>query len=183
MFSVKENIHKFPNLDYWDFNVEFQINNQSHRFYIHTLDQVFMGGHISINRAINEEKTLYCFIDVGEEHRGDFLKVGSFSLTWKPDENECYIGTLWIEPEFRGNGLATYIFNEIIDLADELGIVLTLHAMPFISPKRKPTDEEILKLKDYYRRFGFKESSTTKGTGFDCSMERLPRIRRHSQNN
>ncbi|MFX0052844.1 MAG: GNAT family N-acetyltransferase [Candidatus Hermodarchaeota archaeon] len=174
MFSVKENIQQFPNFDYWDFVVEFQTNNQSHSIYFHALDQVFMGGHISLKRAIDQEKTLFCFIDIGEEFRGDFLKVGSFSLVWRPEKNECYIGTLWIEPEFRGNGLANDIFNEIINLADELGIILTLHAVPFISPEEKPTDQEILKLKDYYRRFGFVENSTTKGTGFDCSMERLP---------
>ncbi|UCG89601.1 MAG: GNAT family N-acetyltransferase [Candidatus Heimdallarchaeota archaeon] len=174
MFSVKEIIQNSPYIDYWVLIVEFQINNQQHSFNIHTLDQVFMGDHISLKRAIDQKETLRCFIDIGEEVGGDFLTHGSFSLTWKPEENECYIGTLWIEPEFRGNGLATYIFNEIINFADELGIILTLHAMPFINPRKKPTDEEISKLKDYYRRFGFKENLETKGTGFDCSMERLP---------
>ncbi|MFX1283191.1 MAG: GNAT family N-acetyltransferase [Promethearchaeota archaeon] len=176
MFSVKETIRNFPYFDYWDFKVEFQIDNQCYCINIHTLDQVFNGEHISFRRAIDQKKTLRCFVDIGEEVGGDFLTLGSVSLTWKPEEKECYIGTVWIEPDYRGHGLATYIFNEIINFADEFEIPLSLHAMPFINPERKPTDEEILKLKDYYRRFGFKENSIIQGIGYDCSMERLPRI-------
>ncbi|MFX0120928.1 MAG: GNAT family N-acetyltransferase [Promethearchaeota archaeon] len=174
MFSVKETIQDFSSFNYWDINVEFQINNRSHIFNMHSIDQVFMGEDISLKRAIDQKITLRCFIDIGEVFIENFNMVGSVSLTWLPKENECYIGTIWIEPEFRGNGLATYILNEIIRFADEEGIVLALHAMPFINPQRKPTDKEISRLKAYYRGFGFKENSKTKGTGFDCSMERLP---------
>ncbi|MFX0209164.1 MAG: hypothetical protein ACFFDT_24485, partial [Candidatus Hodarchaeota archaeon] len=66
MFSVKETIQNFPYFGYWDFIVEFQIDNQRHSFNLHTLDQVFMGENISLKRAIDQKKTLNCFIDVGE---------------------------------------------------------------------------------------------------------------------
>ncbi len=174
MYSVGEINQNLAYFDYWDFQVEFRINNQFHSFNINSMDQIFMGEYISLKRAIDQKKALQCFIDVGEEIRGDFLIIGSVSLTWKPEEKECYIGTLWIEPEFRGNGLASYILNEIVNFADELGILLALHAMPFIHPEKKPTDEEILKLKAYYRQFGFEENPETKGIGFNCIMERLP---------
>lgn len=183
MYSVDKFNQNFKYLDDWDFQVEFRLNNQLSSFDIDTLDQVFMGEYMSLKKAIEQKNRLQCFIDVGEEVRGDFLALGSVSLTWKPEENECYIGTLWIEPDFRGNGLATYIFNEIINFADELGIILTLHAMPFIDPEKKPTTEDISELKDYYRRFGFRRSSDTKGIGYDSLMERLPRISLNCQNN
>lgn len=175
MLSIVEINQNLPCFDCLDFQVEFRINNQLRSFNIHSIDQVFLGENISLKRAIDQKTILQCFIYVGEEFGGDFLKAGSVSLTWKPEQNECYIGILWITQEFRGNGLATYILNEIITFADELGIVLALHAMPFISPEEKPTYEDIFKLKDYYRRFGFRENSETKGIGFDNSMDRLPR--------
>ncbi|UCG00438.1 MAG: GNAT family N-acetyltransferase [Candidatus Heimdallarchaeota archaeon] len=174
MYSVTETNQDCANLDYWDFQVEFQTNSQFCHFNINSLEEVFMGEPISLKRVIDQKKTINCFIDIGEEIKDDFLRIGSFSLAWKAKKNECYIGTLWIEPEFRGNGLSTYIFEELTEIADELGITLTLHAMPFISPEKKPTDEEILKLKNYYHRFGFKENSEMKGIGFDCLMERIP---------
>ncbi len=173
MYSVDEINQNFQHLDYWEFQVEFRINDQLRRLNINSIDEVFLGEHISLKKAIDQNETIHCFIDVGEEGEV-FHKVGSVSLTWKPEANECYIGTLWIEPEFRGNGLATNILNEIINLADELGIILTLHALPFINPENKPTDEEILKLKHYYRRFGFQDNLETNGIGFDCLMERAP---------
>ncbi len=176
MYSVDKINQNFSFLDYWDLQVEFRINKQLLNFKINNMDQVFMGEHISLKRAIDQKKTIQCFIDLGEEIGNDFLLIGTVSFTWKPERNECYLGNLWIKPEFRGNGLATYILNEIINFADELGIVLTLHALPFISPEKKPTNEEILKLKDYYQQFGFYENLETDGIGFNCSMKRFPRI-------
>jgi len=182
MYSVDEINQNFLHLDYWEFQVEFQINNQRRLFNINSMDEIFLGDQISIKKAMDQKETLHCFIDIGEDIQGDFIRIGSFSLTWKAKRNECYIGTLWIEPEFRGNGLSTNIFEELTEIADELGIALTLHAIPFISPEKKPTPKEILKLKHYYRRFGFQENSETKGIGFDCLMERVP-SGHHYQNN
>ncbi|MFX1250949.1 MAG: GNAT family N-acetyltransferase [Promethearchaeota archaeon] len=141
------------------------------------MHQLFMGEKISLQRAIEQKKMLRCFIEVSEEVGGELLIAGSVSLTWDPKENECYIGVLWIEPEFRGNGLATYILSEITNFADELGIVLTLLVIPFISPEIKPTTEDILELKEFYQQFGFNDNSETKERGICCSMERLPDTR------
>ena len=174
MYTADEINQNFLHLDYWKYQVEYRIDNQVRHFNINSIEEVFIGEPISLKRAIDQNKTLHCFIDIGEEIQDDFIRIGSFSLTWKAKRNECYIGTLWIEPEFRGYGLSTYIFEELTEIADELGIALTLHAMPFISPEKKPTDEKILKLKNYYNRFGFKENSEMKGIGFDCLMERFP---------
>ncbi|MFX1515956.1 MAG: GNAT family N-acetyltransferase [Promethearchaeota archaeon] len=174
MYTVDEINQRFPHLDYWEYQVEFRINNQVRHFNFNSIEEVFLGEPFSLRGAIDQNETLNCFIDIGEEIQGDFIGIGSFSLTWKAKRNECYIGTLWIEPEFRGNRLSTYIFEELTEIADDLGIALTLHAMPFISPEKKPTGEEILKLKNYYHRFGFKENSEMKGIGFDCLMERIP---------
>ncbi|MFX1507494.1 MAG: GNAT family N-acetyltransferase [Promethearchaeota archaeon] len=182
MYTADEINQNFLHLDYWEYQVEFLVNNRIHHFKINSIEEVFIGEPISLKRAIDQKKTLNCFIDIGEEIQGDFIGIGSFSLTWKAKRNECYIGTLWVEPEFRGNRLSTYIFEELTEIADELGIALTLHAMPFISPEKKPTDEEIMKLKEYYQRFGFKENPETKGVGFDCLMERVPNGH-HYQNN
>ncbi|MFX0061529.1 MAG: GNAT family N-acetyltransferase [Candidatus Hermodarchaeota archaeon] len=146
---------------------------------MNSMDQVFMGEKISFQRAIKQKKMLRCFIDVSEELGGEVPIAGSVALTWNPEENECYIGVLWIEPEFRGTGLATYILNEITNFADELGIVLTLLAIPFITPEIKPTDKDILELKDFYQQFGFRDNSKKKERGIDCSMERLPNTRLH----
>ena len=143
------------------------------------MDQLFIGEKISFQRAIEQKTMLRCFIEVSEEVGGGLLIAGSISLTWDPEENECYIGVLWIEPEFRGTGLATYILSEITNFADELGIVLTLLAIPFITPEIKPTDEDILELKDFYQQFGFIDSSETKERGICCSMERLPNTRHY----
>lgn len=183
MFSVIENKQVFPSFDYWDFQVEFRINKELRSFNIQNMSQIFMGEKISLKKAIKQKSMLQCFIDLGEKLGGTFHNVGSVSFTWDPEQNECYIGNLWIEPEFRGNGIGTYILNEIINFTDELGVVLTLHAIPFISPEEKPTIEDILRLKDFYRRFGFRENYQTKGLDFCGSMSRKPRIRYHYQNN
>jgi GNAT superfamily N-acetyltransferase len=143
------------------------------------MDQLFMGEKISLQRAIEQKKMLRCFIEVSEEVGGELLIAGSASLTWNPEENECYMGVLWIEPEFRGTGLATYILSEITNFADELGMVLTLLAIPFITPEIKPTADDILELKDFYQQFGFRDNSETRERGICCSMERLPNTRHH----
>jgi ribosomal protein S18 acetylase RimI-like enzyme len=175
MYSIVENNQNFPSFDYWDFQVEFRINKGLHCFGVQSLSQIFLGENISVQRAIEQQAILHCFIDMGERFKGDFLNVGSVSLTWDPEDNACYIGNLWIEPEFRGNGLATGILNEIINFADELGIVLTLHVLPFISPEKKPTDKDVSKLKAFYQRFGFKTTSEKEGMIFGCLMKRIPR--------
>jgi ribosomal protein S18 acetylase RimI-like enzyme len=177
MLSIAEINQNLWYYDWLDFQVEFRINNKLRCFDIDSFDQVFIGENISFKRAIEQKKRLQCFIDIGEEVEDDFLITGSVSLTWVPEKNECYIGSLWIEPEFRGNGLATYFLNEIINFADELKMILTLHVLPFISPEKKPTDEDISKLKDYYERFGFRRNSEMNVIEFGgFSMERLPRI-------
>ncbi|MFW9992884.1 MAG: GNAT family N-acetyltransferase [Candidatus Odinarchaeota archaeon] len=180
MYSVIEINQNQPYFDCWDVQVEYQINNQLLSFNNCSFDQVFTGENISLKRAIAEKKLLRCFIDIGRERGGDFIMAGSVSLIWKPEEHCCYMGGLWIEPEFRGNGLATYILNEITNFADELGMVLTLHALPFISPEIKPADEDISKLKDYYRQFGFSSNSETMGLASCCAMERLPGSKRNN---
>ncbi|MFW9779742.1 MAG: GNAT family N-acetyltransferase [Candidatus Heimdallarchaeota archaeon] len=183
MFTVAENKRNFPSFDYWDFQVEFRINNGFRSFEFQSINQVFIGDYISLKSAIAQKTMLQCLIDIGEQNRGEFLIIGSVSLTWEPTKNECYIGNLWIEPDFRGNGLGTKLLNEIGTFADELGIVLTLHAKPFISPEKKPTPEDILELKDFYRRFGFREASNTKGMLISCAMKRIPSGRSHYRNN
>ena len=175
MLSVEGINQKLPPFDCLDLQVEFRINNQFLSFNIDSMNQVFLGENISFKRAIEKKTVVQCFLDVGEKINNDFFVGGYISLTWKPKENECYIGLLWIDPNFRGNGLATYILNEIIHFADELSIVLTLHAIPFISPKIKPTDEDILKLKGFFHQFGFRDNSNVKRIGCISSMERLPR--------
>ena len=183
MYTADEINQSILHLDYWEYQVEFRINDQVLHLNINNIEEVFIGEPISLKRAIDQNKTLNCFIDIGEEIQGNFIGIGSFSLTWKAKKNECYIGTLWIEPEFRGNRLSTHIFEELTENADDLGIALTLHAMPFISPEKKPTDDEILRLKNYYHRFGFNENSEMKGIGFDCLMERIPNGYQDQKNN
>ncbi|MFX1513838.1 MAG: GNAT family N-acetyltransferase, partial [Promethearchaeota archaeon] len=179
MLSVKGINQKWQYLDSWDLQVEFQINYELRSFNISNLDQVFLGEIISLRRAIVEKKRLFCFLDFGRSYGNDFLKVGSFSFIWKHEKNECHIGLLWIEPEFRGNGLATQILNEIIDYADQLGIVLTLHAIPFTDPEKIPPISDILRLKRFYTRFGFfsdtnKDRSNAYESSLDHFMKRLP---------
>ncbi|MFX0173749.1 MAG: GNAT family N-acetyltransferase [Candidatus Hodarchaeota archaeon] len=173
MLSVAGIGQKLPPFENFDLRVKYRIYNNFRYFNIDCMDQVFMGENISLKRAIEQKTALQCFLDVGKESESDFIVCGSITLTWNPKENECYIGLLWIDPNFRGNGLATYILNEIINFADELSIVLTLHAMPFISPQIKPTREDILKLKVFFRQFGFQDKSN--GIGCNNLMERLLR--------
>ncbi|MFX0094951.1 MAG: GNAT family N-acetyltransferase [Candidatus Hodarchaeota archaeon] len=125
---------------------------------------------------------LRCFIDVCEKFEGELHLAGSISLTWDPKLDECYIGVLWVNPEFRGNGLATYILKAIIHFADELGIVLTLLAIPFITPNIKPTDEDILKSKNFFQQLGFKTCLGRTGIAFGCPMDRLPDINHPTKN-
>ena len=182
MLSVPEIKQILPDFNCLDFYLEFRINNQLRSFDIHSMDQVFTGKNISFQRAIEQKVKLQCLLDIGKELDGDFLVMGSISLTWKPEKRECYIGNLWIEPEFRGYGVGTSILTEIINFADDLEIVLTLHAIPFISPEIKPTIEDVLRLKSFYRRFGFIEKIKTKGMGLNSKMERLPRINTDEKN-
>jgi GNAT superfamily N-acetyltransferase len=177
MLSVAENIQIGSLFEYLDFQAEFRIGNQLRFTDIHSMEQIFMGESVSIKKAIDEKIPLQWLLDIGETHQEDFHSIASLSLTWKSKENECYIGNLWIQPDFRGNNLSTLIFNEIIDYADELGIVLTLHAIPFISPEKKPTDDEVSKLADYYNRFGFKRNPGYEGILFNSRMVRLPQNR------
>jgi GNAT superfamily N-acetyltransferase len=121
--------------------------------------------------------SLQWLLDIGESDQEVFHQIASLSLSWKSKENECYIGNLWIQPDFRGNGLSTLIFNEIINYADELGIVLALHAIPFISLEEKPTDEDVSKLADYYSRFGFRRNLNYNGITFNSRMVRFPQNR------
>ena len=172
--KIKQNELQF---DYLYYQVEFRKNNHLRCFSINSLDQVFMGEKISFQKAINKKSMLQCFIEFGGDYKGEFLTAGSVSLTWEPNENAIYVGLLWIEPSFRGNELSTYILNEIINFADELGIILTLYAIPFISLKMKPTDKDISELKKYYNRFGFRNSSKARKLGFHCSMERIPKTK------
>lgn len=176
MLSVAEIKQILPDFDCWNFHAEFRIDDQLHCFTIHSMDQVFMGKNISLKGAIDQKAMMQCLLDIGKELAGDFLMIGSVSLTWDPKKRECYIGNLWIEPDFRGNGIGTSILTEIINFADMEGIILTLHALPFISPERKPTSEEVLKLKNFYRCFGFRDKSETKRIFLNSPMERLPGI-------
>ena len=178
MLSVPEIRQTLPDFNCLDFCLEFRINNQLHSFNIHSMDQVFMGKNISFKRAIEQKVMLQCLLDIGKDLDGDFLTIGSLSLTWKPKKRELYIGNLWIEPDFRGNGVGTSVLTEITNFADVLEIVLTLHAIPFISPEIKPTIEDILVLKNFYRRFGFKEKAETQVLGLNSAMKRLPRIKK-----
>ncbi|UCE14274.1 MAG: GNAT family N-acetyltransferase [Candidatus Heimdallarchaeota archaeon] len=175
MLSVEGINQKLPSFESFDLHVEFRINGRLYSFDNDSMDQVFMGENISLKRAIEQKMELQCFIDVGEEIEDIFFVVGSISLTWKPKESECYIGLLWINPSLRGNGLATFFLNEISTFADELGIVLALHALPFINPQTKPTIEDISKFKEFFRQFGFRDNLQTNGIGYDNLMERLPR--------
>ena len=177
MLSVVEIIQIGSLFECLDFQAEFRIGNQLRYIDIHNLEQIFMGENLSIKKAIDEKIPLQWLLDIGESHQEDFYLIASLSLTWRSKENECYIGNLWIQPDFRGNGLSTLIFNEIIDYADELGIVLTLHAIPFISSEKKPTDDEVSKLAEYYNRFGFKRNPVYNGISFNSRMVRLPQNR------
>lgn len=177
MFSAAKIKQNELQYDYLYYQVEFRVKNRFHCFSINSLDQVFMGEYISFQKAITKKSMLQCFIEFGGDYRGDFFIAGSVSLTWEPDKNAIYIGLIWIEPLFRGNELSTYILNEITNFADELGVILTLYAIPFIGLKIKPTDKDISELKKYYNRFGFKSNSKARKLGFHCSMERLPRTR------
>jgi GNAT superfamily N-acetyltransferase len=136
-----------------------------------------MGENVSIKRAIDEKMSLQWLLDIGDGNQDEFHEVASISLSWKSDQNECYIGNLWIQADFRGNGLSSLIFNEIIDYADELGIILTLHAIPFIGPQKKPTDDDVNRLVNYYERFGFKRSPESNGILYDSRMVRFPNKR------
>jgi GNAT superfamily N-acetyltransferase len=137
MLSVTEIIQNGSLFDHIEFHAEFRIDNQLRCFDIQSIDQIFMGENVSIKRAIDEKMSLQWLLDIGDGNQDEFHEVASISLSWKSDQNECYIGNLWIQADFRGNGLSSLIFNEIIDYADELGIILTLHAIPFIGPQKK----------------------------------------------
>ena len=177
MLSVAEIIQIGSLFEYLVFQAEFRIGNQLRCIDIHSIEQIFMGEIVSIQKAIDEKIPLQWLLDIGDSRQEDFYPIANLSLTWKSKESECHIGNLWIEPDFRGNGLSTLIFNEIIDYADELGIVLTLHAIPFISPEKKPTDDEVSKLAGYYNRFGFKRNLDYDGISFNSRMVRLPQNR------
>ena len=161
-------------VDSLDFHAELRIGNQLCCFDINSIEQIFMGEKGSIKRAIDEKTPIQWLLDIGESYQEDFHPIASLSLSWKSKENECYIANLWIQPDFRGNGISTFILNEIIDYADELGVVLTLHAVPFISPEEKPTDDDVSKLVGYYNRFGFKRNPVYNGITFNSKMVRSP---------
>jgi GNAT superfamily N-acetyltransferase len=137
------------------------------------MKQIFMGEKVSIKKAIDEKIHLQWLLDIGDSSEDDFHELASLSLSWNSKQNECYIGNLWIQPDFRGNGLSTLILNEIIDYADELGIILTLHAIPFIDPEKKPTDDDVDRLVNFYKRFGFKRNPKSNGTLYDSRMVRF----------
>ena len=174
MLSIPEVVQIGSLFDYFDYHAEFRIDNQLHYIDIHSMEQIFLGEQVSIKKAIDEKKSLQWLLDIGENHQEDFHQVASLSLSWESKENECYIGNLWIQPEFRGNGLSTLIFNELVDYADELGIVLTLHAIPFKDPTEKPTVDDVAKLINYYKRFGFKKQPIASGITFNSRMIRFP---------
>lgn len=174
MFSVAK-INQNPSyFETLNFQTTFRVNNRFYNTNNDGFDQVFIGETLSFKRAIERNMTLQCFIDIGEELNGDFQNIASISLTWRPRKKECYFGYLWIEPDFRGNGLATYLINQICSYANELEIIVTLHAMPFVTPYIKPTFEDIQHFKGFFKQFGFKNCSKTGEIGFCNSMERLP---------
>ncbi|MHA2227460.1 MAG: GNAT family N-acetyltransferase [Candidatus Hodarchaeales archaeon] len=182
MLSVAEIIQNGSLFDYIDYHAKFRIGSQLRCIDIHSIKQIFIGEYASIKRAIDEKTPLQWLLDIGESYKGEFYLIASLSLSWKFKMNECYIGNLWIQPDYRGNGLSTLIFNEIIDYADELGIVLTLHAIPFISPEKKPTEKDVSKLAEYYNRFGFKRDPDSNGICFNSRMVRLPHERGNDYN-
>jgi len=182
LLSIAEIIQTKSLFDYLDFRAEIRICNQLRYIDIHSLEQVFIGENVSIKRAINEKKSFQWLLDIGESHKDDFHCIASLSLSWKVKEKECYIGNLWVEPDFRGNGLSTLIFNEIIEYADELGVALSLHALPFISPEEKPSNDDVSKLADYYIRFGFRRNPDTDGISYNSKMVRFPQKKRFSVN-
>jgi GNAT superfamily N-acetyltransferase len=174
MLSVAEinQIESFS--DSFDFYAKCRINNSFTCFRIHSLEQIFMGETGSIKKAIDKQMRVQWLLDIGEDLGDNFLTIASIAITWKPQQNECYIGNLWVEPEYRGNGLATLILNEIITYADELGVILTLHAIPFVGPEKKPTHDDIMRLVDHYCRFGFKRIQNILGIRLGPTMVRLP---------
>jgi len=174
MLSITEINENYSFLKSWELSIELRLNRQLHRFMAGSMDKIFLDENFSLKRAIDHKKTLRCFIDIGERHDNDFNVAGSVSFSWNPKTNKCYIGLIWIEPEFRNNGIATYIMNELTHFADDLGVVLTLHALPFINLKCKPSDEDIFNCKLFYSQFGFREHEKTKEIGFNSYMERLP---------
>ncbi len=173
IIEIDEN-HSF--LKSWDLNIELRLSKQVHRFMASSMDKIFLDENFSLKKAIDHKKTLRCFIDIGERHNNDFIVAGSVSFSWNPKRNNCYIGLLWTEPTFRNNGLATYIMNELIHFADDLGVILTLHALPFINPNCKPSNEDILNCKTFYCQFGFREHEKTKEIGSNSYMKRLPQL-------
>lgn len=170
--EIKENQSTF---EFFDFCVEFQMDKHPRRIRKQNISEIFMGEKISIRKAICQKTLLRCFIDIGEEATDHFISYGNISLTWEPKENLCIIGVIWIKPEFRGKGIASYLLDQVTSFADELGIVVTLFALPFVIAKKRPTRKEISVIQEYYKRFGFNKSSKVSGTGFDCSMKRFPR--------
>jgi GNAT superfamily N-acetyltransferase len=174
MLSISEIIQNGSLFDHLDFRAKYRINNQLICFDIHSIKQIFMGEIVSIKKAIDQKLPLQWLLDLGESHREDFHQMACLSICWNPKENECYIGNIWIEPDFRGNGLATVIFNEIIYYADELGIILTLRAIPFLGPDKKPSEDDVSDLARYYKRFGFKRILEPNEILYDAKMERLP---------
>lgn len=173
MISVTNQNENKLNFDISDFKVLFQKSDQSYNLRFNSLDQVFLGKEISISNAIIQKTMLYCFIEFGREYNDGFQNVGSVSLTLHPNEREIYIGLIWIEPEFRGNRVASIILSEIVFLAEQFSINLALHAIPFINPHVKPGTEDISNLKNFYRDYGFKENLIA-GKLSECSlMERL----------
>ena len=169
--------------DYFDFSVEFHQNRKIRRINILSMDQVFMDEEISIRKAIHHKTLIRCFIDVGEDHIDDFVSYGSLSLTYEPKLKKCIIGLIWIEPEYRGKGLATYFLDQITTAADDLDLVLSLFALPYVGNANEPKEKDFQKLKDFYEQFGFKESSQVRGTGFDYTMTRIPDLKLYSENN
>ena len=175
MLSIAEIIQNGSLFNHLDFRAKYRINNQLICFDIHSIKQIFMGEIVSIKKAIDQKMPLQWLLDLGENHKEDFQLIACLSLSWNSSENECYIGNLWIEPDFRGNGLATLIFNEITHYADKLGIILTLRAIPFLGPNKKPSEDDVSNLARYYKRFGFKRIPDSNEILYDAKMERFPR--------
>lgn len=69
------------------------------------------------------------------------------------EPNELEVDGVSVEPELRGQGLATKAFTKLVQLADQYGVLLTL--LP------APNDEDgpglgLDDLHDFYAKFGFK---------------------------
>jgi GNAT superfamily N-acetyltransferase len=88
---------------------------------------------------------------------------------WPEDDFDVAIQKLYVEPQWRGQGLAPEALKALGKLADRMGISLYLEALP--DEEDEDVDQDRERLIAFYRRCGFE------GGGGDGMMWRSPKPR------